>query len=319
MVFRAVACVVFFGIGLAIAEVALRLLPLRQTTAPAPEIEAFGWESATGPDLRDRTVADDPESFRILVVGDSFTWGGGVYSEDAYPDRLQVRIDRAGLGDGRPIEVINWSRPGWNTVQELYWLRELRPALGADLLILGVCLNDPEPTDRIQRLRARTAILRRTPTGPIAEHLYAWSRLYALAFDRLENRRQRRAFVDHYRSLYQPSPDWRAFFDALKGFRHFARRHGAPLLLVVFPIFDSQLDEYRYAEHHATLREVAERLGLPVLDLLPAYRGVDARRLAVEPFTDAHPSEIAHRIAADRILEHLIEKRLLPLADPAAE
>jgi hypothetical protein len=63
------------------------------------------------------------------------------------------------------------------------------------------------------------------------------------------------------------------------------------------------------------LRDTGESLGVPVLDLLETYWGVDGRRLAVIPFTDAHPSELAHRIASDTILEFLIEKDLLPPLD----
>ena len=59
-------------------------------------------------------------------------------------------------------------------------------------------------------------------------------------------------------------------------------------------------------------RELREEAGLEVLDLLRFYEGVDARRLAVVPFSDPHPNELAHRIAADAIAEYLIERRMVP-------
>lgn len=33
------------------------------------------------------------------------------------------------------------------------------------------------------------------------------------------------------------------------------------------------------------------------------------------PYTDAHPNELAHRIAADTILDYLVRGRLIPRVD----
>ena len=92
------------------------------------------------------------------------------------------------------------------------------------------------------------------------------------------------------------------------------------MLLVIFPIFDSPLDHrYPYVEIHRTVGgSAAAELGIPVLDLLTAFTGMDTRRLAVEPFADAHPNELAHRLAAEAILETLIERGMLPTPAPAA-
>ena len=50
------------------------------------------------PDFRDRgnplAAEKRPSVRRILVVGDSFTWGAGVLAQDAYPDRMQAELER---------------------------------------------------------------------------------------------------------------------------------------------------------------------------------------------------------------------------------
>jgi hypothetical protein len=82
--------------------------------------------------------------------------------------------------------------------------------------------------------------------------------------------------------------------------------------MAIFPIFDSQLgDGYSYRALHEEIGSLAGDAGLRVLDLLPAYEGVDARRLALIPFTDPHPNELAHRLAAERIAEYLIAEELI--------
>ena len=58
-------------------------------------------------------------------------------------------------------------------------------------------------------------------------------------------------------------------------------------------------DEYPYRAQHEQILATLDELGIPGVDLRPLYDGVETRRLAVTPFTDAHPNELAHRIAAD--------------------
>jgi len=85
------------------------------------------------------------------------------------------------------------------------------------------------------------------------------------------------------------------------------------MLLTVFPVFDSPMDShYPYADLHAQVREQGELLRIPVLDLFEVFEGMDTRRLAVVPFTNAHPSEIAHRVAADGIVDYLVRGKLVP-------
>jgi hypothetical protein len=143
------------------------------------------------------------------------------------------------------------------------------------------------------------------------------SRLYHTLFERFENTRQRRRVVAYYHDLFRDGPAWRTFIRSLSELRSLAREQGFPLLLVIFPVFDSELDDsYPYRDLHETVRRTAESLDVTALDLLPAYEGLEARRLAVVPFTDPHPNELAHRIAADALAQYLCEQDLVPVERP---
>ncbi len=304
-------------LGLGFCELLLRLVPVGEAEYRQTALYTEHRTPQTQPDFRQRPYQLDkrPGTFRILVVGDSFTWGVGVYSDDTYADRLERRLNA--LDPEVPIEVIAWARPGWNTEQELEAVREELPRLQPDLMILGFVLNDPEPSVYRQRDVSQLVLERRTPGGWLSAFLHRRSRIYYTLYERFENVRQRRDLTAFYHDFYRDSPAWRACVRALMGFKSLAREHSFPLLLVIFPVFDSDLDEdYPYRDLHETVRATAEGLEITVLDLLPTYKGMEARRLAIVPFTDAHPNELAHRIASDQLMMYLPEQGLVPIEWP---
>jgi len=102
-----------------------------------------------------------PNTFRILVLGDSVTFGHGSVYEHTYPYLLEQK-----LKTWRPDldwQVWNAAVPGYNTRQELEHLREVGPSFKPDLVVVGFYENDlldnrpaPEPT-RIRRVLFATA------------------------------------------------------------------------------------------------------------------------------------------------------------------
>lgn len=215
------------------------------------------------------------------------------------------------------FEVVNWSRCGWNTRQAWQSVRRSLEGLDPDLVILGFTLNDAEPSGRQERERITEGLHRRSPQGGLGKLLHERSALYRLVWGRLENLRQRRAFSDYYRGLFT-GVHWQDCREAMQELRDATRDRGVPLLLVVMPVFDSQFDRtYAYRRQHRKVRETAQELEIASLDLLGTFRRVDARRLAVVPFTNPHPNELAHRIAADELVNYLVDERLVPASYPA--
>ncbi len=306
--FRLLAAGLGLLLALGLVEVVLRAVggksPPRRPTRVA-ERHQSEWHE---PDFRRPPRPRTEAAFRIVALGDSFTWGAGVYAEDAWPARLERLLARAELA--RPVEVETIARPGWGTVQEVEALRRRVDRLAPDLILLAYVLNDAEPPPGRRHDELRAPLERRKPKGT-SRVLGRASRLYALAWERLENTRQRRAFLTHYRLLYT-QPGWNAARAALDRLRDLAAERGIPVVVVLFPIFDGPLDSrYSYRSLNEVVGAEARWRGFRVLDLLPAYRGVDPRRLALEPFSDAHPNELAHRMAAEALRDHLLAEELL--------
>jgi len=115
-----------------------------------------------------------------------------------------------------------------------------------------------------------------------------------------------------YHRLFE-GEHWEDCRRALKRMRNLTRKQGVPLVLVIFPVFDGPMNgTYPYGDLHARIGAAGESLQIPVLDLLNVFQGMDTRRLAVVPYSNAHPSEIAHRVAADGIVDYLVRGKLVP-------
>lgn len=80
-----------------------------------------------------------PGTFRVLAVGDSFTFGVGAGPEETYPARLE-RVMRA---RGIDAEVLNAGAPGFGVPDAVAWYEAHGQALQPDLVLLAVFMaND---------------------------------------------------------------------------------------------------------------------------------------------------------------------------------
>jgi hypothetical protein len=89
---------------------------------------------------RDYRLDKRSNTFRILVLGDSVTFGHGSVFDNTWPHLLEVQLQA-----WRPDidwQVWNAGVPGYNTSQELATLLEVGPVFKPDLVIVGFFSND---------------------------------------------------------------------------------------------------------------------------------------------------------------------------------
>ena len=75
---------------------------------------------------------------RILLLGDSFTFGWGVEHEESFGALVERRLTER-LG---PVEVVSAAVPGWSTDQHYIYLRTRGLDLRPDLVLLATSEND---------------------------------------------------------------------------------------------------------------------------------------------------------------------------------
>ena len=113
-------------------------------------------------DRQEYSLEKPANTFRIIVLGDSVTFGHGTLDDTTYPYLLEQELKK-----WRPDvawEIWNLGVPGYNTGQELAYLEQIGPQADPDLVIVGFYPNDfsgdNAPPDRGPLARAATPLLR---------------------------------------------------------------------------------------------------------------------------------------------------------------
>jgi lysophospholipase L1-like esterase len=79
---------------------------------------------------------------KILILGDSVTFGFGVACEETFPWLLEAILNHSGLPENEPVEVINSGVSGYSTYNELQLYRGRGRQSDPDLVVLALVLND---------------------------------------------------------------------------------------------------------------------------------------------------------------------------------
>ena len=100
--------------------------------------------------------------FRIVCMGDSWTFGTNVGQADAYPQRLATLLE--GAFPEANFEVCNRGVMGYSSFQGLQLLRKNATAWKMDVVIIGYAMNDSKVSglrdkDWIGKMQPRRAIV----------------------------------------------------------------------------------------------------------------------------------------------------------------
>lgn len=92
--------------------------------------------------LRDKeySIEKPAHTFRILMLGDSFTEGDGVFSHETFSKRLEEKLQS--LPSSMHYEVINAGVGSYSTLLEYLYLKNYGLQLNPDLVILNFDLSD---------------------------------------------------------------------------------------------------------------------------------------------------------------------------------
>lgn len=246
---------------------------------------------------------------RILGLGDSITFGAGVFREDTYLKQLERKFNDAGY----PVEIINAGVNKYEFDQEYAYFQEEGYKYNPDIVILGLFLNDIKKVTAhdIQITKRKYEDLLKygaTETSREASLVNRITKFCELC-DILNTLR-----VDRYNLRYftesiekRWSEDWPHFQEKLLHFNDVLKKSDIKLLIVVFP----HKEQLTYA-HNLTkspqqkLKAMGLTRHIEVLDLLP-YLDVPKYENLYLKGDGIHLNKNGYQIVSDVILQKLIE------------
>jgi lysophospholipase L1-like esterase len=264
----------------------------------------------------DELPASKPDGeLRVLVLGDSLTFGSGVPTSGTYSEVLERLLRERGY----PVRALNAGVQNYDVHQEATFLGERGFALEPDAVVVGFYENDVRPhRDTYADVIAADGALRERGVRSLVPDslVYLAKTLRIVAFARRRYFELQWAYFppDVYREIHasllrsESSPyaesTWRDVEASLARMAEDARAHGVPLVLAIFP-FESQVRDPASSRdgYQTRLVRVAQRLGVEAIDLLDPLREVlDS---GADPFIpyDGHPSAAAHEAAARALVE----------------
>ncbi len=233
----------------------------------------------------DYPVERPADTFRIVVLGDSVTFGQGVHQADTFSSRLEQSLNAApagGLENRRRFEVINCGLCGYSTREERASFESVAHRFDPQLVLLVMFSNDyldsGQQSDRqLDRLVG------------------------------LEQAEEALASVTGRR--------FEACLSEVRALEASCRKQGARLAVVLFRY--SRFDDLWRQLHDAVATELADG-SIPWIDLGdPILERFRPEHCSVHTF-DGHPNERVHRLAARLIEQFLRERSLLPSDEPSA-
>ncbi|MCP4610202.1 MAG: hypothetical protein GY845_15950 [Planctomycetes bacterium] len=301
--------------------------------------------------LRDDEVPiSKPEgTLRILILGDSVTYGMRVSKNKAFPNHLESLLRK----QFRTAEVINagvWGYTAYNELQ--YYLtkgREFEP----DIVIVAFCMNDVV-NPRLHWGYTKENIIN-IPDQAIPNHAYdlnhvlpkmqqlkereqslwKYSALYNVLEWRVARLFQRKARdIPNFESkistfitgedtlsievlLDETSPEWRWLTSIYSQLQAAVRADQATLIVALFPLA-YQLDEHYPFLPQIQIGEYCKQNSILYIDLLELFRqhpkeSIFLLRNSNYPKSNDiwHLTEYGHELCAEEILRFLQERKLL--------
>lgn len=224
---------------------------------------------------------------RVLMLGDSLTFGWGVEFEDTTAKLLEKRLNDSDAQGNDNWQVINAGVGNYNTSQEVsYFFNEGRH-YDPDVVVLNYFINDAEPTPS----RRGNFLL-----GWSYSYIYLKGRLDVLGRDSFGGK----IWSEYYLGLYgERQPGWKRAVESIEKLAAYCRENKISLLIANYPELHD-FANYRFARVGDDLKAIAGRTGAAYIDLLDAVNEQPEPSLWVTP-ADPHPNGRANGLYAEAL------------------
>jgi len=263
--------------------------------------------------------------YRVMVIGDSLTWGAGLAVAERYTAIVEKFLNKA--FNDRRFEVLNFGVSGGPTTTERDVLRKYVRAVDPDLIVVGFCFNDPQQKDQnysVEREKLRNSISGRTIDGMSRFMRYMGlsyvSELLNNVFYKLA---EMLGLIPTWQSAlqhtYEPlSGEWQEFIQALRDIKSISGELNlpSPLFLILNQgTFTDKPTDYndpddnlkRYLQWYHQAEKAAENIGFIAYNHeYEIAHQLNNESLAIN-ILDGHPSENLNRIYGEKLYQKIAE------------
>ncbi len=241
----------------------------------------------------------EPGRFRILVQGDSVTFGQGI--QDAKDTYLSVLLNALNQEAPGRFEMAVLAQPGREIDGHLEQLELHGQEIGPDVIIYQWYPNDME-LDKRQRPKVRGRFWTRWFLDPWLEaHSYAWWFLD----DRLTTLLPTAptSYTTYMNASFAPgTPKWKRFVMVFHRWSAQATSLSPRVLMVLYPHPEGPMGRrYVFRDIHDRVMQLAAASGIQTIDVLQTMDDVtDWNQTRVSRFED-HPNVSMHQRMADAL------------------
>ncbi|MFQ5603191.1 MAG: SGNH/GDSL hydrolase family protein [bacterium] len=308
-----------------------RLLPNEQVEYRTPE---YVYQVATNSaGFRDRSHSrNKPEDVtRILILGDSFTFGPGVAQEYIFP-RLMEKLLNQATQNKNSYELITMACGGWGPEHYLAALQHEGLAYSPDLIVLAIYV-DNDVTDRLELAPPA----KQKPKWHFKSVLYAinnWLEVRSHVFIFLRTRLDYPLWKLGLRPYFFPpvfwrdipqniQEDWDRTFQVLEKIAQVCALSGAKPVCVLIParyqvheaiwnkfvdVYDIDLEKVDLQLPQKLFVDFFQKQKIAFLDLLPPFRTAGKNELLYFPM-DGHWNAAGHALSAELITQFIQQKK----------
>ena len=284
------------------------------TTADNASYFSLKWKKTNKPSFnslgfREREISrhKSADIYRIAVVGDSLTYGQGIAEQDRFSRMIERRLN----GKQNSYQVYNFGIPGAETIDHIGFLDDVFE-IDPDFILLQWYSNDVEGHDK----SARPVSYRLIPSDYLSGILRRNSALFYLVNGQW-NALQRQfglvsSYVDSMNARFSDieSENSQRSIRELNEFITLVKDKNIPLGIVMFPNFvhaEGGIEKYPFGFLFDRVIDACHKNNIQCIDMRPEYAKANLKELWVNKF-DQHPSVLANKIAADKILQTFINE-----------
>lgn len=254
--------------------------------------------------LRDRDLEKRAnDELRILLLGDSVTFGWGVPIEATFGRKLESTLASK---LGRPVRTVNTGVGGYNTVQEYAVLRTYFDITEPDVVVLLYVSNDIELNDPPFDPWSQRSIQAKAPPEAISILLgKSWLCRLGLFTFQYSHSNGTASIDKSVRGVTES-------MDALSAIATFCREHGINFVVFFYPS-NRESSTALFSE----IQTLGQNYGFSVADVGSWWDDVDMRSLTNSTI-DSHPNERGHELLAAGMANFLMTHGIVNKTAPAS-